>query len=98
MKELRERRTHSERGACRLVGVSRSTFRYEPEGETEEEAILRRRIRELAHRHKRYGCRRITVLLRREGWEVNKKRVHRIWKGEGRRRGPGSAGKARREK
>lgn len=83
MKELRERRTHSERGACRLVGVSRSTFRYEPEGETEEEAILRRRIRELAHRHKRYGCRRITVLLRREGWEVNKKRVHRIWKGEG---------------
>jgi putative transposase len=82
VKELHERRTHSERGACRLVGVSRSTFRYEPEGETEEEAILRRRIRELAHRHKRYGCRRITVLLRREGWEVNKKRVHRIWKGE----------------
>ena len=98
MKELRERITHSERRACKLVGIGRSTFRYEPEGETEEEAILRRRIRELAHRHKRYGCRRITVLLRREGWEVNKKRVHRIWKGEGlqiprrrprkRRRGP----------
>lgn len=82
MKELRERRTHSERRACKLVGIGRSTFRYEPEGETEEEAILRRRIRELAHCHKRYGCRRITVLLRREGWEVNKKRVHRIWKGE----------------
>jgi len=83
VKDLRKRRTHSERRACRLVGIGRSTFRYEPEGETEEEAILRRRIRELAHRHKRYGCRRITVLLRREGWEVNKKRVHRIWKGEG---------------
>jgi len=83
VKELRERGRHSERRACGLVGVGRSTFRYEPEGETEEDVQLKGRIRELAHRHKRYGCRRITALLRREGWEVNKKRVHRIWKEEG---------------
>jgi len=44
---------------------------------------LRKRIKELAAKKKRYGCPRITYLLRREGWEVNKKRVHRIWKAEG---------------
>ena len=48
-----------------------------------DEAILIRRIHELAIRHGRYGCRRIAVLLGREGWKVNKKRVHRIWKSEG---------------
>lgn len=82
MKELCRRGTHSERRACGLAGIGRSTFRYEPEGETREDILLRRRIRELARRHKRYGCRRVTVLLRREGWKVNRKRVHRIWKEE----------------
>ena len=42
-----------------------------------------KRIRELAAKHKRYGVRRITVLLKREAWRVNKKRVRRIWKEEG---------------
>jgi putative transposase len=42
-----------------------------------------RRIHELAVRHGRYGYRRITILLRREGREINRKRVHRIWKAEG---------------
>jgi len=45
--------------------------------------MLIRRIHELAIRHGRYGYRRVTVLLRREGWKVNRKRVHRIWKSEG---------------
>jgi transposase InsO family protein len=48
-----------------------------------DEAILIRRIHELAIRQGRYGCRRVAVLLGREGWKVNKKRVHRIWKSEG---------------
>jgi putative transposase len=48
-----------------------------------DEAVLTRRIHELAVRRSRYGYRRITVLLRREGTWVNKKRVHRIWKAEG---------------
>jgi len=41
------------------------------------------RIRELAREHPRYGYRRITALLRREGWPVNRKRVHRLWRREG---------------
>lgn len=40
-------------------------------------------MRELASRHPRYGYRRITALLRTEGWRVNRKRVHRIWRLEG---------------
>jgi len=40
-------------------------------------------VRELASRHPRYGYRRITALLRTEGWRVNRKRVHRIWRLEG---------------
>jgi transposase InsO family protein len=47
------------------------------------EAALSVRMRELALRHPRYGYRRITVLLRREGWRVNKKRVLRLWRQEG---------------
>jgi len=64
------------------VGVSRSLLRYVARKRSDE-AILIRRIHELAIRHGRYGCRRIAVLLGREGWKVNKKRVHRIWKSEG---------------
>lgn len=41
------------------------------------------RMRELALRHPRYGYRRVTALLRRDGWRVNRKRVHRLWRREG---------------
>src|SRR6476659_895745 len=64
------------------MGQPRSTQRYlvQPRnGEVE----LSRRMRELALRHPRYGYRRITVLLRSEGWHVNRKRVHRLWRKEG---------------
>jgi len=97
VKEVRERETHSERRACRTVGVSRSTVRYEPIPEPEANIELRKRMKTLAGKHKRYGCRRIHALLLREGWQVNRKRVHRLWKAEGlqvprrrrrRRRGP----------
>ena len=65
-----------------------------------DEAMLVKKIHELAVRRSRYGYRRITVLLRREGFRVNHKRVHRIWKAEGlslplrrpRRRRAGPAG------
>ena len=72
----------SQRHACDLVGVSRSTARYTPrvrDGEPE----LRGRIRELAMAHRVYGCGQIIHLLKREGRRVNKKRVHRLWKAEG---------------
>jgi len=71
----------SQRRGCALVGVSRSSLYYEPRRRADEEA-LRARIRQLSRRHKRYGCRRIQALLHREGWVVNHKRVHRIWKQE----------------
>jgi len=49
----------------------------------QDEARLVKKIHELAIRNGRYGYRRIAVLLRREGWKVNRKRVHRIWKAAG---------------
>jgi putative transposase len=45
--------------------------------------VLRKRIRELAETHVRYGYRRVHILLRREGWRVNAKRVHRLYRQEG---------------
>lgn len=72
----------SERKACTLVEVARSTKRYTRRVRSDE-GLLRERIRALANRHRRYGYRRITALLRREGMKVNVKRVHRIWKLEG---------------
>jgi putative transposase len=71
----------SERHACQVAGVSRTGLRYERR-ERADEGPLREKIRRLSRRHARYGCRRITALLRREGG-INKKRVHRIWKDEG---------------
>ncbi len=50
---------------------------------TDEEERLRVRIIELATKYGRYGYRRITALLRQEGWQVNHKRVERIWRMEG---------------
>jgi len=88
---------YSERHACGVVSIARSSARYTPHPRADEQ-VLRDRIRDLANEHKEYGCPRITALLRREGSIVNKKRVHRIWKEEGlqlprrrpkkRRRGP----------
>jgi putative transposase len=50
---------------------------------TDEEARLVKRIIELATKYGRYGYRRITAMLRQEGWQVNHKRVERIWRSEG---------------
>lgn len=64
------------------MGQPRSTQRYSGTGPERDKALLSR-IRELAREHPRYGYRRITALLRREGWSVNRKRVHRLWRREG---------------
>jgi len=82
VKELVQRGKCSERRACGLLAAARMTVRYERQVRSDE-AALRTRIRQLAHKHKRYGVRRILAKLRREAWRVNKKRVHRIWKEEG---------------
>lgn len=72
----------SERRACRALGQSRATQRHEREI-SEDELRLTGRIIELACAYGRYGYRRVTVLLRRDGWWVNHKRVERIWRQEG---------------
>jgi putative transposase len=73
----------SERRACRFVGLHRSSYRYRCRPPQAEDQQLRQTIVTLAHRHRRYGYRRITALLRRQGKPVNPKRVHRIWQQEG---------------
>jgi putative transposase len=65
-----------------MVGISRTAVRYIPRPRQGEEE-LREKIRDLAKGKKRYGYRRIASCLRREGYTVNVKRVHRIWKAEG---------------
>jgi putative transposase len=76
---MRERLTISERRACRLVGLSRSTLRRVV---VEEPATtsLRARIIDLAHARRRFGYRRIHDLLRREGVKANHKRVYRLYR------------------
>jgi transposase InsO family protein len=72
----------SERRACRALGQSRAVQRYETKV-TDDEVRLTDRIVALAGQYGRYGYRRITAMLRTEGWEVNHKRVERIWRREG---------------
>ncbi len=71
----------SERCACRATGFSRSTQRYRSRAAPQDE--LRLRLKELAQARVRYGYRRLHVLLRREGWTVNAKRIYRLYKEEG---------------
>ena len=72
----------SERRACRTLGQHRSTQRKVPRGRPDE-ARLTADIIELARQYGRYGYRPITALLKQSGWQVNLKRVERIWKREG---------------
>ena len=71
----------SERRAIRFTGFPRSSIRYHSIQEPQE--ALRERIRELAHQRPRWGYRRIHVLLLREGWTVNRKRVQRLYREDG---------------
>lgn len=72
----------SERRACRVVGQHRSTQR-KPRTPRPDEDRLTAAIIHLAARFGRYGYRRITALLQEDGWDVNVKRVYRIWRREG---------------
>ena len=73
----------SERFACKVVGQHRSTQRHAIKVVDIEEAKLQRRLREIAAEHIRCGRRMAHRVLRREGWRVNHKRVHRFWREEG---------------
>jgi len=71
----------SERRVCQVLGLSRSSCRYL--ARADEQAVLRIRLRDLAYARASYGYRRWHVLLQREGWSVNHKRVYRLYKLEG---------------
>ena len=72
----------SERFACKVLDQYRSTQR-KPPGAADDEAALTAVIIDWARQHGRYGYRRVTALLRAEGWDCNHKRVERIWRREG---------------
>jgi putative transposase len=72
----------SERHACRLLGLGRSTHRYGART-AERDAGLRRRLKELAAKRMRFGYRRLTAMLVREGMPANHKRVYRLYREEG---------------
>ena len=71
----------SERRACRVLRLARATYRYRSCLDPRTE--LRMRIREIAQARVRYGYRKIRVLLNREGWDVGKYLVYRLYKEEG---------------
>ncbi|HVO60893.1 MAG TPA: IS3 family transposase [Terriglobales bacterium] len=67
----------SQRRACGLMGLYRATCRYRRRRCEDER--LRVRLRELAEARRRFGYRRLQILLEREGWQVNHKRVYRLY-------------------
>jgi putative transposase len=71
----------AERYACKLLEVDRSTYRYEPR--PDRNAKLREALWTVARQQPRYGYRRLWALLVRQGWEVDVKRIHRLYKVEG---------------
>lgn len=71
----------AERRSCGLATISRSTVRYQSRRSGDQE--LRERLRELAGERRRFGYRRLHVMLRREGQMVNHKRVYRLYREEG---------------
>ena len=72
----------SERRACKVLDQPRSTQRRVKQVPSDEPRLIRRMV-QLASDYGRYGYRRITALLRAEGWRLNHKRVERLWRQEG---------------
>ena len=72
----------SERRACAALGQYRSTQRKLPRGREDEDCLTADLI-ELARQYGRYGYRKIAAMLRDAGWQVNDKRVERLWRREG---------------
>ena len=79
---LRDRLGVSERWACRTIGQHRSTQRREPAVAGDDQA-LRAALREVAGQRPRWGYRRAHHALCEQGWQINRKRVQRVWREEG---------------
>jgi transposase InsO family protein len=79
---LQDRKGLSQRRACQIVGQHRSTERHRPR-DPDPDRDLRRRLRNFARHHPRWGYRRAHAVLTREGHHVNRKKVQRLWREEG---------------
>ncbi len=71
----------SERRACRVIDADRKSVRYR--STRDDDAGLRKKLRELANQRRRFGYRRLHILLRREGVMINRKKTQRLYKEEG---------------
>lgn len=71
---------YSERRACGLIEVDRSSFQYERK--TGDDAAVRMRLKELANERRRFGYRRLAIMLKREGMCMNLKKVYRLYSEE----------------
>lgn len=80
VRDVMDRHGLSERRACQLADLHRSVFQYEKRDGCDE--ALRRRLRELANERRRFGYRRLHILLQREGVEVNHKKLFRLYREE----------------
>ena len=69
--------SQSERTACKLLGVDRSSYRYEPR--PDRNAELREELMQLARQKPRFGYRRLHAILERRGQAVNVKRIYRLY-------------------
>lgn len=69
------------RGACSLIGISRTVFNYKPA--ERNDGVIRNRLKELAQGHRRWGCPQLHVQLRREGIIINHKKTERLYRLEG---------------
>ena len=87
----------SERRACRVIAADRSVIRYQ--SRRDDDGMLREKLRDLAHQRRRFGYRRLHILLRREGLKINRKKTQRLYREEGltvrRRKGRKRSGGAR---
>lgn len=80
---LQDRLRVSERRACQIAGQYRSTQRREPVAAADDDGALRAELRALSAKRPRWGYRRAHADLRGQGWEINRKRVQRLWREEG---------------
>jgi putative transposase len=71
----------SERRACRVIAADRSVIRYQSQRASDEG--LREKLRDLAHQRRRFGYRRLHILLRRDDFTINRKKTQRLYSEEG---------------
>jgi transposase InsO family protein len=90
-----EKKGHSQRRSCRLIGQPRATQRYEGVARPVDRKLLSR-LKRLSQKHPRWGYRKMTKILKGEGWKVNRKKVYRLWVEAGLRVPPRQQRKKRR--